>query len=135
MNIGGALGIAGKKPLGEFVWGETIIGICNGHLSLETQIALTDTGNEAYSKIVALEDTIQYRLLMTDLGTLIDHYDKPVINYVRFISVALSVAMAIISLVVTFHVDTDGMASEEKSALIVSLYKAIQTLLQTTLGI
>lgn len=134
MTIGGALGIAGRKPLGDFVWGETIIGICNGHLEDDNLITPEDTGNEALIKVIALPDDIQIKLMSTHLGTLITDYHKSNISILRFVFVALAIAMALISLMVTFQVDTEGFAEEEKADLIVSLFKAMQLLLQTVSG-
>lgn len=77
---------------------------------------------------------IQIKLMSTHLGTLITDYHKSNISILRFVFVALAIAMALISLMVTFQVDTEGFAEEEKVDLIVSLFKAMQLLLQTVSG-
>lgn len=135
MNIGGALGTAGKRPLGEFEWGETIVGICNSHLNEKNQLLLTDSGNDAYAKIATLKDAIQIKLLSMEVGTILDSGNKTKATYVRAGLVMLSVVMAMVSTFATYHFNPTGVGEEEKSQMTQALVSALQTLLQVLTGI
>jgi len=134
MNIGGALGIAGKRPLGEFEWGETIVDICNSHLNEKNQLLLTDSGNDAYAKIATLKDAIQIKLLSMEVGTILDSGNKTKATYVRAGLVMLSVVMAMVSTFATYHFNPAGVGDEEKSQMTQALVSALQTLLQVLTG-
>lgn len=134
MNIGGALGTAGKRSLGEFEWGETIVDICNSHLSEETQLLLSDTGNDAYAKIVALPDAIQVKLLSMDVGVLVRNTGQNKANYVRIGLVLVSVIMATVSSFATYQFNPNS-SDEEKSQVTQTLITALQALLQAISGI
>jgi len=135
MNIGGALGTAGKRPLGEFEWGETIIEICNSHLSEKAQLLLTDSGNDAYAKITALKDAVQIKLLSMEVGAILEGSAKAKSNYVRIGLVLLSVVMAMISTFATYHFNPAGVGDEEKSQMMQVLVGALQMLLQMVTGV
>lgn len=135
MNIGGALGSAGKRPLGEFEWGETIVDICNGHLSPKAQLLLTDSGNDAYAKIATLKDSVQVRLLSMDVRIILEGTSKTKSNYVRIGLVLLSIVMAMISTFATYHFNPAGVGDEEKSQMAQVLVSALQTLLQLLTGV
>lgn len=135
MNIGGALGTAGKRPLGEFEWGETIVEICNSHLNEKSQLLLTDSGNDAYAKITALRDSVQIKLLSMEVGSILESTSKTKSNYVRIGLVLLSIVMAMISTFATYHFNPTGVGDEEKSQMTQVLVTTIQTLLQMLTGI
>lgn len=135
MNIGGALGTAGKRPLGEFEWGETIVGICNSHLNEKSQLLLTDSGNDAYAKITALKDAVQIKLLSMEVGSILESGSKTKANYVRIGLVLLSIVMAMISTFATYHFNPAGVGDEQKSQMTEVLVTALQTLLQLLTGV
>lgn len=135
MNIGGALGSAGKQSLGEFVWGETIVGICNSHLSDEAQLLLSDTGNDAYAKIVALPDAVQVKLLSMDVGVLVEAGASSKTGHVRLITMVLSVVMVLISTFATYHYNPAGVAEEEKSQMTQLLVNLLQSMVAIVTGI
>lgn len=135
MSIGGALGSAGKKPLGEFSWGVTIVDICNSHLGPKAQLLLTDSGNDAYAKIATLKDSIQVKLLSMDVGIILEGNSKTKSNYVRIGLVLLSIVMAMISTFATYHFNPAGVGDEQKSQMTEVLVTALQTLLQLLTGV
>jgi len=134
MNIGGALGTAGKRPLGEFDWGETIVEICNSHLSEKSQLLLTDSGNDAYTKIMALKGVVRVKLLSMEVGSILEGGAKAKSNYVRIGLVMLSVVMAMISTFATYHFNPNGVGDEQKSQLTELVVTTVKALLAVVVG-